>query len=342
MTTDKNNHRSLPRQKRPPSARDQAIFLAYRTQGRSQAKLAEENGLSQRRISQIVRRTQHWLDHGIPTLHTTPPSGYSLALPSSDRLDRQRLERRLARERDQAIFDRALHQHDHQPKALVTTVEYCSNDAPTLNLEPGTLNSPPTSPTLNLEPGTLNSRPPSRLIRTTRQLAPSGQFLRAALRASAELKRTADKEPLPTPPVEMDPRQKLALLLNLLCAFRREAEQEHKVVKTGDCMTIVEQWLAAFLGDKPDWLSDADLAPGSPLAELSEFYPSFLRSLKTPDPDPEDPAASSPSPNLEPETCNEELDASSNTSSMKAVFLAMGRSEVRGTACAHSSIRASA
>ena len=141
-TSAKKDHRSLPRQKRAPSARDQAIFLAYRTQGRSQAKLAEENGLSQRRISQIVRRTQHWLDHGIPTLHTTPPSAYSLALPSSDRLDRQRLERRLARERDQAIFDRALHQHDHQPKALVTTVEYCSNDAPTLNLEPGTLNLP--------------------------------------------------------------------------------------------------------------------------------------------------------------------------------------------------------
>src|SRR5687767_5190206 len=247
-TSAKKDHRSLPRQKRAPSARDQAIFLAYRTQGRSQAKLAEENGLSQRRISQIVRRTQHWLDHGIPTLHTTPPSAYSLALPSSDRLDRQRLERRLARERDQAIFDRALHQHDHQPKALVTTVEYCSIDAPTLNLEPGTLNSPPTSPTLNLEPGTLNShptsptlnlepgtlnsRPPSRLIRTTRQLAPSGQFLRAALRASAELKRIAEKEPLETPPVEMDSRQKLALLLNLLCNFRREAAQEHKVVKT--------------------------------------------------------------------------------------------------------------
>jgi len=120
-----------------------------------------------------------------------------------------------------------------------------------------------------------------RLIRTTRQVAPSAQFLRLALRASAELKRTADKEPLPVPPVEMDPHQKLSFLLRLLCDFRREAEQEGRVTKTDDEITIVEKWLAALLGDKPDWLSDSELAPGSPLAELSEFYPRFLRSLKT-------------------------------------------------------------
>ena len=45
-TAKKPDHRSLPRQKHAPSLRDQAIFLAYRYQGRSQAKLAAENGLS--------------------------------------------------------------------------------------------------------------------------------------------------------------------------------------------------------------------------------------------------------------------------------------------------------
>ena len=280
-TSAKPDHRSLPRAKRAPSARDQAILVAYRTRGCTQTDLSAKFHLSQRRISQIIHRTQHWLENGIPELLTAAPGGYGMSLPSTDSLDRQRLERRLARERDQAIFDRALFRHDHQPEALVTTVEYFSS-----------WGGPPAGPTLtrsvsegppseNRKLNTENLPSPSRLTRTTRQVAPSGQFLRAALRASAELKRTADKEPLPTPPVEMDPRQKLSLLLNLLCGFRREAEQEHKVVQTDDRITIVEQWLAALLGDRPSWLSDADLAPGTPLAELCEFYPRFLRSLKT-------------------------------------------------------------
>jgi len=88
MSTAKKDHRSLPRQKHAPSLRDQAIFLAYRSQGVSQEKLAKDNGLSQRRISQITRRVQHWLDHGIPELLTAPRSEYRLHLPSPDDLRR--------------------------------------------------------------------------------------------------------------------------------------------------------------------------------------------------------------------------------------------------------------
>ena len=90
------DHRTLPRKKRAPSARDQAILVAYRTQGRTQASLAKEYGLSQRRICEIIHRVERWLADLIPS--------------EANQLDdeqRQRLDRRLERERDQAIYDRA-------------------------------------------------------------------------------------------------------------------------------------------------------------------------------------------------------------------------------------------
>ncbi|HZN33337.1 MAG TPA: hypothetical protein VFB80_05935 [Pirellulaceae bacterium] len=49
-----------PRRKRPPSARDQALASAYLLQGKSQAELAAEWGLTQARVSQIVRRVRAW------------------------------------------------------------------------------------------------------------------------------------------------------------------------------------------------------------------------------------------------------------------------------------------
>src|SRR5262245_6481526 len=58
------NHRTLPRRKQPPSLRDQGIFLAYRTSGRTQASLAAEYKVSQRRISQIVQRVERWRNVG--------------------------------------------------------------------------------------------------------------------------------------------------------------------------------------------------------------------------------------------------------------------------------------
>jgi len=65
-TTSPTNHRSLPRRKRLPCARDQDIFIAYRTQGRTQEQLAEDNKVSQRRIGQIIHRVEHWLANYAP------------------------------------------------------------------------------------------------------------------------------------------------------------------------------------------------------------------------------------------------------------------------------------
>src|SRR5262245_15975388 len=99
-TSDPSNHRRRPRAKRPPSSRDQAIYVAYRSTGRTQAELAEDYHLSQRRISAIVQRVERWVVES-PTA-------------------RLQLDRRQERERSQAIYDRAIRAFDHAPKQLKT------------------------------------------------------------------------------------------------------------------------------------------------------------------------------------------------------------------------------
>src|SRR5947207_13800508 len=108
--TPKIDHRKLPRQKRPPSARDQAILVAYRTQGRTQVSLARQHGISQRRVSEIVRRVERWRADLIPS--------------EENQLEHEqqvRLDRWLERERGQAIYDRGIRAFDHAPKELTTT-----------------------------------------------------------------------------------------------------------------------------------------------------------------------------------------------------------------------------
>ena len=53
-TTNRPDHRRLP----PISHRDQAIYLAYRSQALTQAQLAKQFHLGQRRISTIIQRVE--------------------------------------------------------------------------------------------------------------------------------------------------------------------------------------------------------------------------------------------------------------------------------------------
>ena len=62
-----------PRRRPEPSQRDQQIYLEYQTTGRSQEDLAKEHGLTQCRISQIIRRVEAWLA-GEPV--QSPTSGH--------------------------------------------------------------------------------------------------------------------------------------------------------------------------------------------------------------------------------------------------------------------------
>src|SRR5436190_4789134 len=56
----KPDHRSLPRRKRTPSERDQALFDLRHAKGWTQERLAREHKLSQSRVSQILRRVAAW------------------------------------------------------------------------------------------------------------------------------------------------------------------------------------------------------------------------------------------------------------------------------------------
>src|SRR5437773_6550437 len=125
--TPKPDHRTLPRRKRPLSTRDQAILLASRTQGRTQAQLAADFRLSQSRISQILRRAEKLtrqsppspsdpnlapapalnpLPTPNPSLAPSPPPGSSPnpQSPNESALD----PATLARARAQDIYTRAL------------------------------------------------------------------------------------------------------------------------------------------------------------------------------------------------------------------------------------------
>ena len=106
----KPDHRSLLRKKRPPSARDQAIYLAYKTTGKTQSQLAADHDLTQRRISQIIQRVERWRANLIPA-----------ASGELDRQESQRLERWLEQQRLQCIYDHAMRAHKTQATELKTT-----------------------------------------------------------------------------------------------------------------------------------------------------------------------------------------------------------------------------
>jgi len=112
LPTAKPNHRKLPRKRRAPSGRDQAILVAYRVHGRTQQELADEYHLSQRRISAIVCRVERWRAELLPAVDE-----------ELDSRERQRLERWLERERLQAIHSRAMRAYDTQQPALVSVRE---------------------------------------------------------------------------------------------------------------------------------------------------------------------------------------------------------------------------
>lgn len=76
--SQKIDHRKLPRRKRRLSVRDQAILLAFRTQGLTQPQLAADFHLSQSRISQILRRAEKFVGptgapNPAPALTPSPP-----------------------------------------------------------------------------------------------------------------------------------------------------------------------------------------------------------------------------------------------------------------------------
>lgn len=109
MTTNpKPDHRTLPRRKRPPSARDQALFDLRHAKGWTQGRIAKEHKLSQSRVSQILRRVAAWREAERP--------GNEAELAG----EQQRHQRRLEQARHQELFDRSLRELDATPEEVTT------------------------------------------------------------------------------------------------------------------------------------------------------------------------------------------------------------------------------
>ena len=106
-TTARPDHRTRPRQKRPPKFRDQAIYLQYLDGGRSQEELAEKHRLTQSRISQIISRVQKW------RANLRPQESGELSHE-----ERQRLDYFANREMHESIRRRAIRDYDAAPKQL--------------------------------------------------------------------------------------------------------------------------------------------------------------------------------------------------------------------------------
>ena len=169
------------------------------------------------------------------------PSSASTA--ELDPHQRERLERQLQRERAQAVYDRALRAHDQGIQQLKTARQGKRGDTAFEET-------------------------------VTREVLPSPQHLRTAIQASRELDRIADKPAPPAPPKpEETQQQRWREVLDALYTARLKAEDEKKVTHGNlDHISVVDYWLAALLGDRPDYFYEGDIAPGTALHELATFY----------------------------------------------------------------------
>jgi hypothetical protein len=102
----KPDHRSLPRKKRPPSERDQALFDLQQAKGWTQERIAIEHRLSQSRVSQILRRVAAWREA-------------QQRAQEAERVGEQdRRQSRLERARQEELYSRALRELDGTPSEL--------------------------------------------------------------------------------------------------------------------------------------------------------------------------------------------------------------------------------
>ena len=98
-----------PRKRPAPSRRNQEIFLAYEISGKTQEQIAADTGLTQSRVSAIIRGVRQWRARSVPAeeAELTP-------------LQQQRLDYHLERERLLLVSREALRAYHHQPKSLKT------------------------------------------------------------------------------------------------------------------------------------------------------------------------------------------------------------------------------
>ena len=233
-TSPANDHRRQPRKKRAPSARDQAIVLAYRTRGCSQEELAHDNRLSQRRISQIVQRVERWLADRHPAAEN-----------QLDHAQRQRLERELERERLQAIYSRSIRDYDRAPTELKTKRagqrgDHKFQEETTRTVLPN-VQLLKTALRASEDLGQLADRePPARLSDPEWEARERRNIMHTEL---CNLRHEAEEKGQ---------------------VVRGKAEEQAPV-------WTVDWWLDALVGNRNNRPDPKNTLPGTPLAELAEF-----------------------------------------------------------------------
>jgi hypothetical protein len=110
----------------------------------------------------------------------------------------------------------------------------------------------------------------------------------------------ADETHLPTHEQNPDAQATLRQqTLTALYRLRQQAEDEKKVVKGHghlDYLGVVEFWLNALVGNRPEYFHPEDISPGTPLHELATFYNGPPRAAAS------DPPQQRETWNVEPET----------------------------------------
>jgi hypothetical protein len=96
-----------PRKRPAPSQRDQQIYVEYQITGRRQVELAEKHGLTQTRISQIIRRVAAWRANSDPR-----------ETGDLTQAERERLDRWLEYERLSFVCREAMHHFQQQQKLV--------------------------------------------------------------------------------------------------------------------------------------------------------------------------------------------------------------------------------
>src|SRR5262245_13045090 len=235
-TGNQPDHRTLPRKKRPPSLRDQGIYLEFLDGGRTQADLAENHRLTQPRISQILSRVQKW------RANLRPQEEGELSYE-----ERRRLNYYANREMHESIRRRAIRDYDSAPRQLKTSKTKTDKDGNIIQ-----------------EEIVREILPPVGLLKTAQ---------RSVENLCQESDKPPPPEPQDRQTQE---RYFLQNMLDRLITMRIDAEEAGQVPRTrahaGDGFgpyELVHFWLAALLGDTAaDLPWDVHLQEGGALKAL--------------------------------------------------------------------------
>jgi len=220
--------------RRPPSERDQFIYAQVKVRCRPQKVLAGEIGVSQSRVSQIVRRVEHWFGD-------CPAEERGELSPNAQR----RVERRLEAARQDFLYELYVRKAEEMDAGPAVTKRTREKNGEVLFEE-----------------------------RTERdQRSVQLQALKAAQRAVEARGKIFERKPLPQPPPRAaDDKELERATFEYLAKRREEAERAGRVQSSGEFgfYHVVHDAVKALCGEPVMAYAANTLAPGSPHWEVSQ------------------------------------------------------------------------